>query len=127
MKVSQADALSLLIKYAHERTPVFAAFVTPSRSTARVTGKVYIAMVGDKPQLKVGEDDQHIDQVKFHLSDCTFEYGDFRGEPDARHFEAFLVMVSSKGDTLTCLRLRIEGLFVYLQCSRQLDIFWSRR
>ena len=101
MKLSQADALSLLIKYADERTPVIAAFVTSSLSAARVTGIVRVSMVGDIPQLLVGNDDQASSQIKFRLSDCVFEYGDFRGERDAQRFEAFLVIASSKGDTLS--------------------------
>ena len=101
MKISQADTLALLIKYADERTPVIAAFVTPSLSAARVTGVIHVSTVGDIPQLLVGEDDQGSSQIKFRLSDCVFEYGDFRDEPDAQRFEAFLVIVSSKGDTLS--------------------------
>jgi hypothetical protein len=101
MKLSLADAVSLLIKYSDEHTPVLAAFVTPSMSAARVTGVVRVSMLGDIPQLFVGDDDQHSDQIKFRLSDCVFEYGDFRGEADAQRFEAFLVIASSKGDTLS--------------------------
>lgn len=101
MKVSLPDALSLLMKYADERTPVLAAFVTPSRSTARVTGKVHLSVIRDAPELCVGEEDQTSGMIKFRLNDCVFEYGDFRGERVAQRFEAFLVIASSKGDTLS--------------------------
>jgi hypothetical protein len=101
MKVTQADAVSLLIKYADERTPVLAAFATPSLSVARVTGAVHFSTVAGILQLLIGEDDQTSSQIKFRLSDCIFEYGDFRGESDAQHFEAFLIIASKKGDTLS--------------------------
>jgi hypothetical protein len=58
-------------------------------------------MLGDIPQLQIGEDDQESDRITFLLSDCVFEYGDFRGDRDAQRFEAFLVIASSKGDTLS--------------------------
>lgn len=101
MKVTQADAMSLLTKYADERTPVLAAFVTPSRSVARITGEVQLSVIGDIPQLLIGEDDEVSNQIKFRLSECVFEYGDFRGERDAKRFEAFLVIASNGGDTLS--------------------------
>jgi hypothetical protein len=41
------------------------------------------------------------DQIKFRLSDCVFEYGDFRDEESADKYEGFLVVASSKGDTLS--------------------------
>jgi hypothetical protein len=69
-------------------TPVLAAFVTPSLSVASITNVVSLTMIGDIPQLLIGDDDQHSDQIKFRLSDCIFEYGNFRGEPDAQRFEA---------------------------------------
>jgi hypothetical protein len=50
------------------------------------------------------------DQIKFRLSDCEFSYGDFR---DARaedfgadKFEGFLVVASSKGDTLSLFEMK---------------------
>jgi len=56
VKITLEDALSLLSKYADERTPVLAAFVTPSVSVARVLGtiRVYIAD-GTPPHLIVGQ------------------------------------------------------------------------
>jgi len=42
MKVTQDAALSLPNKYVEERTPVFAALVTPSVSVARVKGTIHI-------------------------------------------------------------------------------------
>ena len=101
MRITQADALSLLIKYADERTPVLSAFVTPSLSVARVTGSIHLSVIGDIPQLLIGEDDERSDQIKFRLSDCIFEYGDFRDEDGEYRFEAFLLITSSKGDTLS--------------------------
>jgi hypothetical protein len=65
------------------------------------TGIVRVSMLGDIPQPQIGEDNQESDQIKFLLSDCAFEYGDFRGESDAQRFEAFLVIASMKGDTLS--------------------------
>jgi hypothetical protein len=81
MKVTLEDALSLLNKYAEEGTPVLAVFVTPSISVARVVGTIRVSMVdGGAPHLVVGKEDGESDQIKFRLSDCEFEYGDF---PDA--------------------------------------------
>jgi len=54
-----------------------------------------------------GEDnDNKQDQIKFRLSHCVFEYGDFReskrDEESVTHqYEDFLVVASSKGDTLS--------------------------
>jgi hypothetical protein len=106
MKITLEDALSLLSKYAVERTPVLAAFVTPSVSVARVTGTIRVSIVdGVPPHLIVGKEDGTSDQIKFRLSDCVFEYGDFR-DADAEDFgahkyEGFLVVGSKNGDTLS--------------------------
>jgi hypothetical protein len=105
MKVTPEDALSLLGKYVDERTPVLAVFVTPSVSVARVTGTIHISVVeGVGPHLIVGKEDGASDQIKFRLSDCEFAYGDFRDATaedfGAHKFEGFLVVASSKGDTL---------------------------
>lgn len=54
MKVTQADVISLLTKYSDERIPVLAAFVTPSLSTARITGVIHLSMIGDIPQMLIG-------------------------------------------------------------------------
>jgi hypothetical protein len=93
----------LLRKYAQERTPVLAAFVTPSVSVARVTGTVSVSVVdGMAPHLIVGKENSASDQIKFRLSDCVFEYGDFRDEEStALKWEGFLVVASKKGDTLS--------------------------
>jgi hypothetical protein len=105
MKITIEDALSLLSQYTDERTPVLAAFVTPSVSVARVTGTIRVSIVGGVPHLLIGKEDSESDQIKFRLSDCIFEYGDFRdaGADDygAHKFEGFLVVASSKGDTLS--------------------------
>ncbi len=53
MKITLEDALSLLSKYAEERTLVLAAFVTPSVSVARVTGTIRV-VDGVPPHLIVG-------------------------------------------------------------------------
>ena len=100
MKITLDDALSLLSKYEEERTPVLPVFTTPSRSVARETGTIHVSIVSGVPVLLVGKDDEQSDQIKFRLADCMFEYGDFREEP-ADKFEAFLVVGSSKGDTLS--------------------------
>ncbi len=100
MKITLEDALSLLSKYAEERTLVLAAFVTPSVSVARVTGTIRV-VDGVPPHLIVGQDDIASDQIKFRLSDCEFEYGDFRDEESALKFEGFLVVASRKRDTLS--------------------------
>ena len=106
MKITLEDALSLLGKYVDERTPVLAVFVTPSVSIARVTGLIHISVmdvVG--PHLIVGKDDGTSDQIKFRLLDCEFSYGDFRDASaedfGADKFEGFLVVASSRGDTLS--------------------------
>ena len=102
MKVTLEDVLSLLSKYAEERTPVLAAFVTPSVSVARVVGTIRVSIVGGVPHLLIGKDGSESDQIKFRLSDCVFEYGDFRDEESsALKWEGFLVVASSKGDTLS--------------------------
>ena len=110
MKVTLEDALSLLSKYADERTPVLAAFVTPSLSVARVVGTIRVSVVGGVPHLLIGRDDGESDQIKFRLSDCVFEYGDFReaGAEDygAHKFEGFLVVGSKKGDTLSLFEMK---------------------
>ena len=54
MKVKQDAALSLLNKYVEERTPVFAALVTPSVSVARVTGTIRISIADGVPRLYLG-------------------------------------------------------------------------
>jgi hypothetical protein len=108
VRISQDDMLSLLGKYVEERTPVLAVFVTPSLSVARVTGPIQVSTVEDIPRLLVGEEDNESksDQIKFRLSDCLFSYGDFREakrneDSDAHQYEAFLVISSSNGDTLS--------------------------
>ncbi len=102
MKITLEDALSLLSKYAEERTPVLAAFVTPSVSVARVTGMLRVSIAdGVPPHLIVGKSGSESDHIKFRLSDCVFEYGDFRDDESSAHeWEGFLVVESSKGDTL---------------------------
>jgi hypothetical protein len=108
MTVTQDDALSLLNKYAEERTPVLAVFGTSSLSIARVTGTIRVSSVAGALVLIVGEDDTESDQIKFRLSaDCKFEYGDFRGEePYSQKWNGFLVVGSSKGDTLSLFEAR---------------------
>ena len=57
------------------------------------------------PHLIVGKEDGTSDQIKFRLSDCVFEYGDFRDADaedfGAHKFEGFLVVGSKNGDTLS--------------------------
>jgi hypothetical protein len=110
MKVTLEDALSLLSKYAEERTLVLAVFVTPSLSVARVVGTIRVSIVGGVPHLLIGKDDGESDQIKFRLSDCVFEYGDFREagaeEYGAHRFEGFLVVGSKKGDTLSLFEMK---------------------
>ena len=103
MKVTLEDALSLLSKYVEERTPVRAVLGSPSLSVARVLGTIRVSIVdGTCPHLIVGEDDGESDQIKFRLSDCVFEYGDFRDDESSAHrYAGFLVVVSGKGDTLS--------------------------
>jgi hypothetical protein len=106
VKITLEEALTLLGKYAEERTSVLAVVGSPSLSIARVTGPIRVSIAdGVPPHLIVGKEDDTSDQIKFRLSDCMFEYGDFR-DADAedsfdRRFEAFLVVGSSKGDTLS--------------------------
>lgn len=100
MTVTQDDALSLLGKYEEERTSVLAVIVTPSRSVARVAGEIRVSVDGSAPYLVVGQDNDEADRIKFRLSDCIFEYGDFREKP-VKRFEVFLVVASGNGDTLS--------------------------
>jgi hypothetical protein len=114
MKITLEDALSLLGKYVDERTPVLAVFVTPSVSIARVTGLIHISVVDVVgPHLIVGKDDGTSDQIKFRLSDCEFSYGDFRDAAaedfGADKFDGFLVVASSKGDTLSLFEMKAGG------------------
>jgi len=112
MRVTQDDALSLLGKYAEERKPVLALLVTPSLSVARAMGTIRVSIMEGVPRLLVGEEDNESkpERIKFRLSDCVFEYGDFReanrDEDSAAHkYEGFLVIRSNKGgeggDTLS--------------------------
>jgi hypothetical protein len=80
MRVTQDDALSLLGKYAEERKPVLALLVTPSLSVARAMGTIHVSILEGVPRLLVGEEDNESkpERIKFRLSDCVFEYGDFR-------------------------------------------------
>ncbi len=83
---------------------MLAAFVTPSLSVARVTGTILVSIVdGAPPHLIVGKEDGTSDQIKFRLSDCVFEYGDFRDADaeDWHKYEGFLVVGSKNGDTLS--------------------------
>jgi hypothetical protein len=111
MTVTLEDAVSLLSKYVEERTPVLAVFVTPSVSVARVIGTIRISIVdGITPHLVVGKEDGESDQIKFRLSDCNFEYGDFRDATTedfgAHKFAGFLVVATSKGDTLSLFEMK---------------------
>ena len=107
MKITLEDALSLLSKYAEERTPVLAILGTPSVSVARVVGAIRISIIGGVPCLLIGKEDSESDQIKFWLSDCEFAYGDFRDEESAAHkFEGFLVVGSEKGDTLSLFEMK---------------------
>ena len=103
MTVTLDDVLSLLNKYVEEQTPVLAVFGTPSLSIARVTGTIRVSSVAGTPVLVVSEDGSNSDQIKFRLSaDCKFEYGDFRDdELSAQKWVGFLVVGSSRGDTLS--------------------------
>jgi hypothetical protein len=118
MKVTLEHALSLLGKYVDERAPVLAVFVTPSVSVARVTGTIHISGVdGVTPHLVVGKENGASDQIKFRLSDCEFAYGDFRDATaeylGADKFEGFLVVASSRGDTLPLFEMHVkQRLFV---------------
>jgi hypothetical protein len=107
MKVTLEDALSLLSKYADERSLVLAVCVTPSLSVARVAGTIRVSITdGVPPHLIVGKADRASDQLKFRLLDCEFEWGDFREESDANKFEGFLIAASLKGDTLSLFELK---------------------
>jgi hypothetical protein len=107
VKVTLEDALSLLSKYAEERTRVRAVLGTSAVSIARVVGTISVSIVGGVPHLLIGKDDSEFDQIKFRLSDCEFAYGDFRDEESAAHvFEGFLVVASEKGDTLSLFEMK---------------------
>jgi hypothetical protein len=107
MNVTLEDALSLLSKYAEERTPVIAVLRTPSLSVARVGGTIRVSIIGGVFCLLIGKEDSESDQIKFWLSDCEFAYGDFRDEESAAHkFEGFLVVGSKKGDTLSLFEVK---------------------
>jgi hypothetical protein len=130
MKVTLEDAVSLLSKYVEERTPVLAVFVTPSVSVPRVTGTIQISVVdGVTPHLIIGKEDGASDQIKFRLSDCTFEYGDFRDaiaeDFGAHKFDGFLVVASSGGDTLSLFEMKRQQRTIWksadFECSNGLE------
>ena len=77
MKITLEDALSVLRKYAEERTPVLAAFVTPSVSVARVTGAIRVSTVAGAPVLLVGKEDGESDQIKFGFQIANFSTATF--------------------------------------------------
>ena len=107
MKVTLEDALSLLSKYAKERTPVLAILGTPSLSVARVAGTIRVSIVGGVPCVLIGKRSSESGQIKFWLSDCEYAYGDFRDEESAADkFEGFLVVGSKKGDTLSLFEMK---------------------
>jgi hypothetical protein len=60
--------------------------------------------------IHVGKEDGESDQIKFRLSGCEFTYGDFRDATTedfgADKFEGFLVVASSKGDTLFLFEMK---------------------
>lgn len=83
---------------------MLAVFGTPSLSIARVSGPIRVSIADEvPPHLIVGKEEDTSDRIKFRLSDCIFESGDFRDtspEKSGEHrFEAFLVVGTSKGDT----------------------------
>jgi hypothetical protein len=87
VKITLEEALALLGKYAEERTSVLAVVGSSSAlSVARVTGPIRVFIAdGVPPHLTVGKEDDTSDQIKFRLSDCMFEYDEFR-EADCRGF-----------------------------------------
>ena len=74
---------------------MLAVSVTPSRSVARVSGAIRVSVDGSGPHLAVGKDNDQADQIKFRLSDCVFEYGDFRDEESANS-TAFIDLPASQ-------------------------------
>ena len=102
MRLTLDKTLSLLMKYVEEQTPLLAVLVSPSVSVARVAGPIYISTIAGVPLLVIGKDKS--DQINVRLSDCVFEYGDFRGVEGAQSvegLEAFLVLSTDKGDALS--------------------------
>jgi len=109
--VTQDDALSLLNKYAEEKTSVLAVLVIPSLSVARLVGTIRVSIVAGVPYLLAGKEESKSDQIKFRLSDCMFEYGAFREEP-ADKFEAFLVVGSIRRYPIPFRAERLKGGFI---------------
>ncbi len=111
MKITLEDALSLLGKYVDERTPVLAVFITPSVSIARVTGLIHISVVDVVgPHLIVGKDNGTSAK-----SSSDFQIASFRTAifvtPVLKilariEFEGFLVVGSSRGDTLSLFDIK---------------------
>jgi hypothetical protein len=111
MKVTLEDAVSLLSKYVEERTPVLAVFVTPSVSVARVTGTIHISVVdGITPHLIVGKE-----TASPTKSSSDFQIASLRTAifvtpllktSVLTSFEGFLVVASSKGDTLSLFEMK---------------------
>jgi hypothetical protein len=105
MKITLEDALCYSVSTC-TKDAVLDVFVTPSVSVARVTGLIHISDVGVVGQhLIVGKDDGTSNQIKSRLSDCEFSYGDFRDASaedfGADKFEGFLIVRSSRGNTLS--------------------------
>jgi hypothetical protein len=70
VKITLEEALTLLGKYAEERTNVLAVVGSPSLSIARVAGPIRVSIAdGVPPHLIVGKEDDTSDQIKFRLSD----------------------------------------------------------
>jgi hypothetical protein len=96
VKIALEHAVFLLRKYAGERTPALAVVVTlRSVSIARVPGTSGVSIAdGIRASSIVGKEDDTSDQLKFRLSDCLFEYDEFRAanfeDQDEGKFEALL-------------------------------------
>jgi hypothetical protein len=90
-------AVFLLRKYAGERTCACGCG-DASVSIARVPGTSGVSIAdGIRASPIVGKEDDTSDQIRFRLSDCVFEFDEFRAANSEDHdegkFEALLVVV----------------------------------
>jgi hypothetical protein len=65
-----------------------------------------LSVDGSGPQLAFGKTTTSQTKSSFDFLNCVFEYGDFRDEESADKYEGFLVVATSKGDTLSLFELQ---------------------
>lgn len=99
MKISAAEAASMIAKYVTEQVHVAATLHT-TMARARVRGFARHWDFAGVPGVLVGEADPESNCIAFRLADCEYEYGDLReAGPDSTQplqgqIEGFLLIRS---------------------------------